>query len=83
VSKQIPHGIILYAVLHLGYRNPKHQYVFGNQNIPSVSSMRDLGVVMTDNMKFHEHIENIYPKQQLEPLYLSKNVLYTKTQNFL
>ena len=34
-------------------------YYFGEIEIPSVSSIRDLGITISGNFKFHEHIQNI------------------------
>ncbi len=43
------------AVLHLGYSNPKIECVYNGSEIPSVSSMRDLGVIVSDTLKFTQH----------------------------
>lgn len=50
------------AMLHLGYRNPKQAYFFGNQQITLVNSIRDLGIIISDNLKFHEHFSNLVKK---------------------
>lgn len=47
------------AILHLGYNNPRNIYYFDTDPIESVSSIRDLGVTVSDNLKFHEHIKSI------------------------
>lgn len=44
------------SVIHLGYQNPKHVYYFGNQPIKSVECVRDLGVLVSKDLKFREHI---------------------------
>lgn len=42
-------------VLHFGYYNRRLEYVINNVQIPSVSLARDLGVLVSDDMKFSEH----------------------------
>lgn len=37
--------------IHFGYKNDKHQYKLGGENIEQVSEMRDLGVLVEDNLK--------------------------------
>ena len=46
-------------ILHLGYGNPLHDYYFGETPIPSVNTIRDLGVEISRDMKFHVHINQI------------------------
>ena len=38
------------AVLHMGAQNPCRNYSAANQIIPTASSMRDLGVIVTDDL---------------------------------
>ncbi len=47
------------AILHLGSNNPKNFYYFGNDLIPSINSIRDLGVCMDSKLNFDQHTENI------------------------
>ncbi len=47
------------GILHIGKNNPKMSYTFGNQDIPNVESVRDLGVLMNANLSFDQHIETI------------------------
>ncbi len=46
-------------VLHLGYSNPKTHYFIGQQEVESVNSIRDLGVIMQHDLKFHEHCAKV------------------------
>jgi hypothetical protein len=64
------------AILHLGYGNHKVQYSFGNKVIPVVKSIRDLGVIVSDNMKFHEHIENITKAASRSAILIKKCFVY-------
>ncbi len=47
------------GVLHLGKNNPKIEYRFNDCIIPAVDSVRDLGIIMTTNLSFDQHIETI------------------------
>uniref|UniRef100_A0A1I8BY63 Reverse transcriptase domain-containing protein n=1 Tax=Meloidogyne hapla TaxID=6305 RepID=A0A1I8BY63_MELHA len=46
-------------VLHLGNNNPKHQYKLDQNIITEVQSIRDLGILIDNKLKFTEHISNI------------------------
>ena len=52
--------------LHFGKKNPKRQYYFptkeGNQNIPTCTEEKDLGVIFDTTLKFDLHIEAIIKK---------------------
>ena len=50
------------AVLHLGSSNPKYRYQIHNTVLPSVESMKDIGVIMSSNMKFSNHCSFISDK---------------------
>ena len=43
----------------MGHGNPKYDYYFGQTLIPTVNTIRDLGVQVSNNLKFHEHINQI------------------------
>ncbi len=46
-------------VLHLGFCNPRTSYFTGQIEIQSVNLVRDLGVVMQHDLKFHEHCAKV------------------------
>jgi hypothetical protein len=59
-SSQLSIAFSKCAILHLGNKNPKNEFSFsGNIRIPSVKSFKDLGVTISHNLKFGEHIDNI------------------------
>ena len=41
--------------LHLGTSHQQHDYYLGSTTIRSVLSVRDLGVTIDEDLKFHEH----------------------------
>ncbi len=47
------------GIIHLGYKNPKRRYYFDNDLIPTLETIRDLGVTISSNLKFSEHIQFI------------------------
>ncbi len=50
------------AVLHLGSKNPKRSYTLNDDIIETVESFRDLGVLMSNNLKMSAHCTNISSK---------------------
>ncbi len=46
-------------ILHLGTANPRVSYTFGHSDIQSVNSIRDLGVILQHDLKFHEHCAKV------------------------
>ena len=45
--------------LHFGHSNEKKQYYLNNQQIKSVTSEKDLGVYITEDLKQHKHVAEI------------------------
>lgn len=46
-------------ILYLGKNNPKDQYKLGDNVLGSVDTIRDLGILINNELKFHEHISKI------------------------
>ena len=49
-------------VLHLGLCNPQTEYIFETVPIPSPQVVKDLGVYITNDMKFNVHIDRMVAK---------------------
>ena len=76
------------AVLHICYKNVKHQYSLNGQAIPPTESFKDLGVHMTPDLKFNSHILKIVQSasrtanlilrtfKTKKPAFMVKNVQY-------
>ena len=47
------------AILHIGRNNPEFKYYFETEIIPSVNSIRDLGVMITHDLQPYQHILKI------------------------
>ena len=47
------------AVLHLGMTNPRREYEICGSIIPSVDSIRDIGIEVDKTMKFSGHCKSI------------------------
>ena len=47
------------GIMHVGNKNPKTDYTFNGETLPVISSVRDLGVEITDKLSFEKHIEKI------------------------
>jgi hypothetical protein len=50
------------AVLYFGHNNPHSRYFIGTQLIPTKSSHLDLGILVDDTLKFHQHAEYVTAK---------------------
>lgn len=59
---QMPLNDAKCTVLHLGGTNPGHQYNIGTQRIASVTEQRDLGIVVSKDLKWEKHISSIVKK---------------------
>ena len=50
------------SVLHLGHSNPRFSYSYDNSILPCVSEMRDIGVLMSNDMKSSLHCSAVVKK---------------------
>ena len=46
-------------ILHIGKNNPKIQYKLGDNTLNEVETIRDLGIMVDNKLKFREHISKI------------------------
>ena len=69
-------------ILHIGQQQNRQNYFFGNTVIPISRSVRDLGVIVSDDLKFHEHINNIVKKASLTANMIHRSFL-NKSKQFL
>ena len=54
------------AVLHFGAtHNPHSDFVINNYTIPSVTEMKDLGIIMSSDFKFKKHCNHIAKKTRI------------------
>ena len=59
---QMPLNMEKCAVMHLGNKNPSHQFTLGNVMLKTTSAERDLGIHMDDELKFHLHVAKVLKK---------------------
>jgi len=52
---QLPFNSSKCKSLHLGRFNPRHIYNMNGHSIEEVSKEKDLGVIIDEHLKFHEH----------------------------
>ena len=64
-------------VLHLGSFNPKYSYLLHNTPLPNVSQVKDLGVIIDSNLKFHSQALAASAKARQVGNYLLKYLSYT------
>ncbi|KAK8375206.1 hypothetical protein O3P69_007851 [Scylla paramamosain] len=51
-------------VMHIGYRNPQYEYVLKGKALKSTDSEKDLGVVITNDLKFSKQCIAVEKKAQ-------------------
>jgi len=68
--------------MHIGKQNPKTEYNLGGQIISKVNNIRDLGVIISDNLTFDQHIRTIVKSANLTANMLLRN-FYNKKPSFL
>ena len=69
-------------VLHLGHGNQRYVYRLGNADLRATESIRDLGVQVSTDLKYHRHIDNICAKARSR-IYLLFRVFKTKCEKAL
>ena len=52
---QLPFNAKKCKAMHFGHSNPRRSYSLNNQKLESISSEKDLGVMVDDKLKFHVH----------------------------
>ena len=52
---QLPFNAKKCKSMHFGYNNPRRTYTLNNQVLESITSEKDLGVMVDDSLKFHIH----------------------------
>ena len=68
-------------VLHLGTCNPKFSYVLGSFPIPHASQVKDLGVIIDSNLKFHAQALSASAKARRVGNYLLKYLSFVDCSN--
>ncbi len=59
-ANQLSLAIIKCSILHLGPRaNPRYTYVLGGSELPATNCVRDLGVLISPDLRFTEHCNNV------------------------
>jgi len=56
---QLQVSITKCAVLQMGVRKINYQYNINDIILPTVDSIRDLGIIVCKNLKFNKHVDNI------------------------
>ena len=52
---QLPFNAKKCKAMHFGHHNPRKTYSLNNQNLESITSEKDLGVMVDDKLRFHIH----------------------------
>lgn len=70
------------AILHLGCNNPRYPYYMGNTKIPTTLTIRDLGIMMSHNAKFTEHLSKIVKAASIQSSLIFR-CFKTRNRDFL
>ncbi len=70
------------GILHLGYKNPNHTYYFNQTPINDIDSIRDLGILMNNDLKFNQHFKNMCSSANIQSNLIYK-CFYTRRPEFL
>ena len=62
-------------VMHTGKNNPHHVYFLNNVELPTVTSEKDLGVTVSDNLLWNDHIDNAVNKARSVIAWVSRTVI--------
>ena len=52
---QLPFNPSKCKVMHFGKKNPKNNFVLNDRVLDTVTQEKDLGIIVDDQLKFHEH----------------------------
>ena len=59
---QLPFNVTKCKTVHYGYRNPELEYKLNGQSLGKVHEEKDLGVIIDDELKFHQHSASVSKK---------------------
>ena len=62
-------------VLHVGKNNPQHMYKLNNSPLPAVDTESDLGVVISSNWKWNDHIDKSISKANSCIAWVTRSVI--------
>lgn len=70
------------TILHVGRNNPQNKYSINNTEIQQVTVQRDLGVIITENLKWETHIAQMVKKANTL-IYLTGKAFSNKSVEFI
>jgi len=70
-------------ILHLGKNNPKEQYKIFDNTINEVESIRDLGIIIDNKLRFKEHITKIIKTVYFKMKTIFKIIKSKKTKTWI
>ena len=59
---QLPFSATKCKTMHFGYQNPEIEYKLNNHILEKVHEEKDLGVIIDDKLKFHQHTASVCKK---------------------
>ena len=80
---QLPFNLSKCTVLHLGKFNPRHVYNMNGHSIEEVSKEKDLGVMIDEQLKFHDQTSYVTSKANRTIGIIKKTFMNINTDTFL
>lgn len=71
------------SVLHIGGSNPQLRYFIGNTELKAVERQNDLGITMTSDLKWAEHVNRVVKKVNSIVYLLKRSFRYITKETFL
>jgi hypothetical protein len=71
------------ACLHFGHNNPCQQYFLGHDPIPNKSREKDLGVIISDSLKFSDHCSDAVRRAEYVLWCIRRSIQYMSKPIFL
>ena len=72
---QLPFNTTKCKSLHLGRTNSNHTYSINNSPLEQINQEKDLGILIDNKLKFHEHVSYVVNKANCIPAIIRRPLL--------
>ena len=80
---QISFNVDKCSVMHIGHNNMQSNYTISNQQLPTTDQKRDLGIIITTDLKWQKHIEKRSKTAHRVFGFISRNFRYKNKELIL
>ena len=71
------------SVMHIGHKNMQSSYNTSNQQLPTTDQQRDLGIIITTDLKWHKQTEKSGKTANRVQGFIARNFRYKNKQQLL